>query len=75
MITDYNNRLHYRCTKWVDTLTDPGRSLEHKAALARFLRAYHIIHDQVNVMIAVKLHLEAVDKTIVRNPNVAINFI
>jgi len=26
-------------------------------------------------MILIKLHLEAVDKTIVKNPNVAINFI
>jgi len=75
MITDYNNRLHYRCTKWVETLTDPHRSLGHKAAIARFLRAYPIIHEQVSIMILIKLHLEAVDKTIVRNPNVAINFI
>jgi len=75
MITDYNNRLHYRCTKWVETLTDPSRSLVHKASIARFLRAYPIIHEQVSIMILIKLHLEAVDKTIVKNPNVAINFI
>lgn len=73
MISDYNNRLHYRCTKWVDVLTDPKRSLKHKAAMARFLRAYPIFHDMVSVMIVLKLHLEAVDKQIVRNPNVTIH--
>lgn len=73
MITDYNAKLHYRCTRWVEFITDPYRSLAHKAALARFIRAFPILHEQVNIMIGIKLHLEILDKQIVRNPNIEIH--
>lgn len=70
---DYDNRIHHRCVEWVRLITSPTRSLKHKAALCRFCRMVPVIHEQVNMMIGIKVELENVAKQIVRNPNITIH--
>lgn len=62
MISSYTPEVHTRCKTWANWLTDSKRSLVHRAALARFIRSYPDLRGQVEMLISIKLSIEALNR-------------